>query len=152
MARTSQHRPHTSDCTFCPTHIFPSIESNPFITDQTMDGTSVVSIITTTAASRTPLSEPILTRLDIFDFDNTLFKSPVPNPQLWDSHFLGLLMGYGRVGKGWYHDLRTLELGEQVESSGWAGWWNEEVVSTIFELIYILGNVSKVYHAAAHWD
>ncbi|KAJ2717121.1 hypothetical protein H4R19_000206 [Coemansia spiralis] len=44
-------------------------------------------------------------RLAIFDFDNTLFKSPLPNPRLWDSKLVGMLMS---TDLGWFHDRRTL--------------------------------------------
>ncbi|KAJ1978462.1 hypothetical protein H4R34_003194 [Dimargaris verticillata] len=46
-----------------------------------------------------------LTTINIFDFDNTLYASPVPNPRLWDKKLLGTLLG---TDIGWYHDARTL--------------------------------------------
>ncbi|KAJ1944951.1 hypothetical protein EC988_005864, partial [Linderina pennispora] len=46
-----------------------------------------------------------ITRLAIIDFDNTLFKSPLPNPELWDSSLIGMLMS---TDLGWFHDARTL--------------------------------------------
>ncbi|KAJ2157092.1 hypothetical protein GGF46_004744 [Coemansia sp. RSA 552] len=44
-------------------------------------------------------------RLAIFDFDNTLFKSPGPNPRLWDQQLIGMLRS---TDLGWFHDARTL--------------------------------------------
>ncbi|KAJ2358998.1 hypothetical protein GGF43_000433 [Coemansia sp. RSA 2618] len=44
-------------------------------------------------------------RLAIFDFDNTLFKSPQPNPRLWDSQLNGMLKS---TDLGWFQDARTL--------------------------------------------
>ncbi|RKP09311.1 hypothetical protein THASP1DRAFT_28892 [Thamnocephalis sphaerospora] len=41
----------------------------------------------------------------IFDFDNTLFKSPLPNPRLWHHSLAGRLMS---PEVGWFHDVRTL--------------------------------------------
>ncbi|KAJ1651029.1 hypothetical protein IWQ61_008309 [Dispira simplex] len=45
------------------------------------------------------------TSLRVFDFDNTLYKSPVPNPWLWDAKLIGKLLS---TDIGWYHDRRTL--------------------------------------------
>ncbi|KAJ2803202.1 hypothetical protein H4R20_002987, partial [Coemansia guatemalensis] len=44
-------------------------------------------------------------RLSIFDFDNTLFKSPLPNPRLWDQKLIGMLKS---TDLGWFQDARTL--------------------------------------------
>ncbi|KAJ2835992.1 hypothetical protein FBU31_001483 [Coemansia sp. 'formosensis'] len=44
-------------------------------------------------------------RLSIFDFDNTLFKSPLANPRLWDQRLIGMLQS---TDLGWYQDSRTL--------------------------------------------
>lgn len=48
--------------------------------------------------------EPVQ-RLAIFDFDNTLFKSPCPNPRLWDQKMIGMLKS---TDLGWFQDARTL--------------------------------------------
>ncbi|KAJ2742923.1 hypothetical protein GGI20_004124 [Coemansia sp. BCRC 34301] len=45
------------------------------------------------------------TRLSIFDFDNTLFKSPRANPRLWDQQLIGMLLS---TDLGWFQDARTL--------------------------------------------
>ncbi|KAJ1662150.1 hypothetical protein GGF38_003387, partial [Coemansia sp. RSA 25] len=45
------------------------------------------------------------TRLSIFDFDNTLFKSPQANPKLWDQKLIGMLLS---TDLGWFQDSRTL--------------------------------------------
>ncbi|KAJ2486031.1 hypothetical protein IWW37_005750 [Coemansia sp. RSA 2050] len=45
------------------------------------------------------------TRLSIFDFDNTLFKSPRANPRLWDQRLIGMLQS---PNLGWFQDSRTL--------------------------------------------
>ncbi|KAJ2886462.1 hypothetical protein IWW38_005227, partial [Coemansia aciculifera] len=45
------------------------------------------------------------TRLAIFDFDNTLFKSPCANPRLWDNKLIGMLLS---TDLGWFQDSRTL--------------------------------------------
>ncbi|KAG9285334.1 hypothetical protein G9A89_010809 [Geosiphon pyriformis] len=72
-------------------------------------------------------------RLNIFDFDGTLFLSPLPNPYLWDSRFIGRLMNKGLIGRGWFQEGRTLEFGKSAEMTGWDGWWNEEVVDQVIE-------------------
>ncbi|KAJ2372134.1 hypothetical protein GGI05_007688, partial [Coemansia sp. RSA 2603] len=46
-----------------------------------------------------------ITRLSIIDFDNTLFKSPLPNPDLWDQSLIGMLKS---TDLGWFQDARTL--------------------------------------------
>ncbi|KAJ1723132.1 hypothetical protein LPJ53_002496 [Coemansia erecta] len=46
-----------------------------------------------------------ITRLSIIDFDNTLFKSPLPNPDLWDQSLTGMLKS---TDLGWFQDARTL--------------------------------------------
>ncbi|OLY83355.1 hypothetical protein AYI68_g2509 [Smittium mucronatum] len=46
-----------------------------------------------------------ITRLSIIDFDNTLFCSPLPNSDIWDSRTIGLLKG----DLGWFLDSRTLQ-------------------------------------------
>ena len=47
--------------------------------------------------------------LRIFDFDNTLYKSPVPNPKLWDNRTLGKIEAETKTyGWGWWQDPITL--------------------------------------------
>ncbi|KAG0368138.1 hypothetical protein BC939DRAFT_460319 [Gamsiella multidivaricata] len=69
----------------------------------------------------------------VFDFDQTLFQSPLPNPALWDPSFLGILTSWNYCGTGWWHNPGTLDLGPEVEKSCWKGWWNEEVVKEVQE-------------------
>ncbi|KAJ1970975.1 hypothetical protein H4R35_005546 [Dimargaris xerosporica] len=57
------------------------------------------------AAPESPDPFSHLTTINVFDFDNTLYASPVPNPRLWDKKLLGTLLG---TDVGWYHDARTL--------------------------------------------
>ncbi|TPX40585.1 hypothetical protein SeMB42_g05935 [Synchytrium endobioticum] len=45
-----------------------------------------------------------MTNLKIFDFDSTLFRSPLPNPNLWSPELAGLLIS----DLGWFTDPRTL--------------------------------------------
>lgn len=71
--------------------------------------------------------------LHVYDFDNTLFSSPLPNPQLWHPQTIGLLQSYEVFAHGgWWHNANILastgEGAEKEEPRGWKGWWNEVVV------------------------
>ena len=71
--------------------------------------------------------------LHVYDFDNTLFSSPLPNPQLWHPQTIGLLQSYEVFAHGgWWHNADILastgEGAEKEEPRGWKGWWNEVVV------------------------
>lgn len=50
------------------------------------------------------------TVIKIFDFDGTIFNSPIPNRELWDKKMFGKLMSETRQGGyGWFQNPRTLE-------------------------------------------
>ena len=71
--------------------------------------------------------------IHVYDFDNTLFQSPLPNPQLWNSSTVGFLQSYECfVHGGWWHDPSILSsTGEGIEKEeprGWKDWWNDEIV------------------------
>ncbi|KAE9984806.1 hypothetical protein EG328_008207 [Venturia inaequalis] len=70
--------------------------------------------------------------IHIYDFDNTLFASPLPNTHIWDQSSKGTLMSENTlVNGGWFHDNRILgatgEGIEKEEPKAWEGWWNEHV-------------------------
>jgi hypothetical protein len=70
--------------------------------------------------------------IHIYDFDNTLFASPLPNRDLWDQSTIQTLMAEkALVNGGWFHDANILgstgEGQEKEEPRAWAGWWNEKV-------------------------
>ncbi|KAJ9655645.1 hypothetical protein H2198_005543 [Neophaeococcomyces mojaviensis] len=72
--------------------------------------------------------------IHVYDFDNTLFSSPLPNPQLWHSTTIGLLQAYEVFAHGgWWHNPDILaSTGDGLEAEeprAWKGWWNEVVVS-----------------------
>ncbi|KAF9126274.1 hypothetical protein BGW39_006746 [Mortierella sp. 14UC] len=69
----------------------------------------------------------------VFDFDQTLFQSPLPNPALWDPSFIGMLTSWAYCGTGWWHNPGTLEMGPDIEASLWDGWWNEAIVEKVRE-------------------
>lgn len=74
--------------------------------------------------------------IHVYDFDNTLFLSPLPNPKLWNPQTLGQLqMMEIFTNGGWWHDSRLLAAtGEGVEKEevrAWEGSWNENIVSLV---------------------
>ena len=74
--------------------------------------------------------------IHVYDFDNTLFSSPLPNPQLWNGPTIGFLQGYESFSNGgWWHDPNLLaatgEGMEIEETRAWDGWWNEDIVKLV---------------------
>ena len=74
--------------------------------------------------------------IHVYDFDNTLFSSPLPNPQIWNGQTIGWLQSYDCFANGgWWHDPNLLaatgEGIEKEESEGWKGWWNEHIVQLV---------------------
>ncbi|KAL9040747.1 MAG: hypothetical protein Q9180_001724 [Flavoplaca navasiana] len=74
--------------------------------------------------------------LHVYDFDNTLFMSPLPNPKLWTSQTTGSLQTQECfVNGGWWHDPHILEATGQgidkEEPRAWDGWWNEQIVDLV---------------------
>ncbi|KAL2268121.1 hypothetical protein VTJ83DRAFT_2967 [Remersonia thermophila] len=74
--------------------------------------------------------------IHVYDFDNTLFKTPLPNPKLWNNTTIGTLSNPDAfVNGGWWHDSRILAAtGEGLakeEPRAWEGWWNEKIVELI---------------------
>ncbi|CAK7222344.1 hypothetical protein SBRCBS47491_004834 [Sporothrix bragantina] len=82
-----------------------------------------------------PLAEAIRS-IYIYDFDNTLFKTPLPNSKLWNAATMGCLSNYDAFSTGgWWHDVRILAATgagqEKEEPRAWEGWWNEQVVELV---------------------
>lgn len=74
--------------------------------------------------------------LHVYDFDNTLFNSPLPNNKLWNGPTIGFLQGQDTILKGgWWHDSRILAATgdglQKEEPRAWEGWWNETIVGLI---------------------
>ncbi|KAL7268683.1 hypothetical protein RUND412_008681 [Rhizina undulata] len=74
--------------------------------------------------------------IHVYDFDNTLFMTPLPNSKIWSSVTLGLLHNISQLANGgWWHDPRILAAtgdGADVEEPrAWKGWWNEQIVSLV---------------------
>jgi hypothetical protein len=65
-----------------------------------------------------------------------VFKTPLPNPKLWNGPTIGTLSNPDAfVNGGWWHDSRILAAtGEGLakeEPRAWNGWWNEKIVELI---------------------
>ncbi|KAF3479968.1 uncharacterized protein GIQ15_06944 [Arthroderma uncinatum] len=81
-------------------------------------------------------SIPDIKAIHVYDFDNTLFLSPLPNPQLWNGPTIGFLQSYECFAKGgWWHDSNILGStgdGLEVEEArAWVGWWNEQIAQLV---------------------
>ncbi|KAL4908093.1 hypothetical protein BDW74DRAFT_115574 [Aspergillus multicolor] len=79
---------------------------------------------------------PQVKAIHIYDFDNTLFLSPLPNPQLWNGPSIGFLQAYESFANGgWWHDPNLLSATgdglEKEEPRAWKGWWNERIVQLV---------------------
>ncbi|CAN6621736.1 hypothetical protein TRVA0_008S02696 [Trichomonascus vanleenenianus] len=81
-----------------------------------------------------PVVDPAsIKAVHIYDFDNTLFKTPLPNPDLWSTSAISILESLHGLHKGgWWSDPRFLRgTGDGYETErarAWDGWWNDEVV------------------------
>ncbi|KAJ5886607.1 uncharacterized protein N7473_009281 [Penicillium subrubescens] len=74
--------------------------------------------------------------IHVYDFDNTLFLSPLPNPQLWNGSTIGFLQAYESFANGgWWHDPNILSAtgkGIEIEEPrAWNGWWNEQILRLV---------------------
>ncbi|KAI0538587.1 hypothetical protein GGR58DRAFT_501096 [Xylaria digitata] len=86
-------------------------------------------------SAQLPAPDKIST-IHVYDFDNTLFQTPLPNPRLWNSTTLGRLGSPDIfVNGGWWHDSRILAATgdgvEREEPRAWKGWWNEKIVELV---------------------
>ncbi|CAG8494254.1 15702_t:CDS:1 [Racocetra fulgida] len=78
-------------------------------------------------------SKNLITRINIFDFDGTLFASPQPNRELWMDPLFGYLKNDSMFYKGWYQHKGSLSFDESVRRRRWKGWWNDEIVNLVRE-------------------
>lgn len=66
----------------------------------------------------------------------TVFKTPLPNPSLWNGPTIGMLSSQDVfVNGGWWHDSRILAAtgdgAEKEEKRAWEGWWSEKIVELV---------------------
>jgi hypothetical protein len=78
----------------------------------------------------------VIHSLHVYDFDNTLFKTALPNPALWNQPATGMLTSPDAiVNGGWWHDPRFLAAtGKGVEHEikrAYKGFWNERIVELV---------------------
>ncbi|KAI8643183.1 hypothetical protein BD408DRAFT_442882 [Parasitella parasitica] len=78
------------------------------------------------------LPERCVTALDIFDFDSTLFLSPLLSPNIWHSSFVNSITTENLLGPGWWRDIRSLQL-HLDKDNPWGRYWNEDVVAQVKE-------------------
>ncbi|KAH3669019.1 hypothetical protein WICMUC_005118 [Wickerhamomyces mucosus] len=74
-----------------------------------------------------------ITKLHIYDFDNTIFRSPSPNPDLLHEKTLEMLVAANKFSCGgwWANPLILKNVGEgwNIEKQrNWQGFWNEDVL------------------------
>lgn len=74
-----------------------------------------------------------ITSLDIFDFDSTLFLSPLLSPNIWHSSFVNSITTENLLGPGWWRDIRSLQLylDEDKSKTPWHRYWNEDIVAQV---------------------
>lgn len=65
-----------------------------------------------------------------------MFKTPLPNPKLWNGPTIGTLANPDVFSNGgWWHDSRILGATGQglvkEEPRAWEGWWNEKIVELV---------------------
>ncbi|KAL6056658.1 Protein-lysine N-methyltransferase efm5 [Balamuthia mandrillaris] len=71
------------------------------------------------------------TAVNVFDFDGTLFRSPMPSSKLWNSHLVTKLrMQPSDLGFGWFQEVITLSP-PFVPSEPSIDWWNEELLPVV---------------------
>jgi hypothetical protein len=81
-----------------------------------------------------PVSE--VKAIHVYDFDNTLFASPLPNKAIWNGPSISQLASpEAFCNGGWWHDSSILaatgEGADKEEARGWEGWWNEQIVALV---------------------
>ncbi|KAI0438658.1 hypothetical protein F4803DRAFT_85246 [Xylaria telfairii] len=86
-------------------------------------------------STQLPSADKVST-IHVYDFDNTLFQTPLPNPRLWNNVTLSRLGSPDIfVNGGWWHDSRILAATgdgvEREEPRAWSGWWNEKIVELV---------------------
>ncbi|KAF9910047.1 hypothetical protein EC991_007378 [Linnemannia zychae] len=114
-------------------------EDTPISRNTDKDDDKGFSLLTHTAViySHERLLDPKETSqlhtVHVFDFDQTLFRSPAPDAALWDPYFLSKIIAWDECGPGWWLTRGSLELGAAAEASGWEGYWNEDLVPVVKE-------------------
>ncbi|KAA8908110.1 hypothetical protein FN846DRAFT_777559 [Sphaerosporella brunnea] len=109
---------------------FPATNRSREYTPETLQTWNVIP-------NQTALPEREAVRaIHIYDFDNTLFLTPLPNGKIWHAPTLGNLHSpIWLANGGWWHDSRILAATgaglEEEERRAWEGWWNEHIVQLV---------------------
>ncbi|KAK8254659.1 hypothetical protein HDK77DRAFT_478309 [Phyllosticta capitalensis] len=75
--------------------------------------------------------------IHLYDWDNTLFATPLPSDRLWNPSSIGLLQSQDAFAYegGWWHNPKILaatgEGMEKEEPRAWEGCWDEDVVELV---------------------
>ena len=82
------------------------------------------------------VSKEGITSIHIYDFDNTLFVTPVANHELFTGKALDILQNPTAIyNGGWWQDPRFLMATgngwEAERQTAWEGWWNEDIVDLV---------------------
>ncbi|TPX60327.1 hypothetical protein PhCBS80983_g01852 [Powellomyces hirtus] len=96
------------------------------ITANTSEPITKVSVGETASTPTVPPRQ--ITRLEVFDFDSTLFRSPLPNKELWSDQLAGALIS----DCGWFQEPRTL-LPPYISECPDESWWHEKTISNVLE-------------------
>ncbi|ORY36296.1 hypothetical protein BCR33DRAFT_479951 [Rhizoclosmatium globosum] len=70
------------------------------------------------------------TRLAVFDFDSTLFRSPLPNPNIWSNELRGSVIS----DCAWFLEPRTLSPPYIPDTPDFS-WWDARVVQSVLDLL-----------------
>lgn len=84
----------------------------------------------------TDLGPPLCSRASHLTRVAVVFKTPLPNPALWNGPSIGTLSSPDALTNGgWWHDSRILASTgaglEKEEARAYEGWWNEKVVDLV---------------------
>ena len=131
--RGSRHSPHLTIARPYSSMMYRASGQPPPVRDFAPENLKAWNIISNYPAL--PEREAIRA-IHVYDFDNTLFLSPLPNTKVWHSPTLNNLQSPNWLANGgWWHDPRVLAAtgdGLEVEEKrAWEGWWNEHIVALV---------------------
>lgn len=73
-----------------------------------------------------------ITEIHVYDFDNTLFRSPLPNPALFTYKAIGALSdGTTMLDLGWWQDPVPFDKIAETSADGsrhWNSYWNDDIL------------------------
>ncbi|KAI8928263.1 hypothetical protein BC831DRAFT_500251 [Entophlyctis helioformis] len=96
-------------------------------------------LLSASSLSLTGTQPRYVTRLEVFDFDSTLFRSPLPNPDLWTNPLRGRLIS----DCAWFSEARTLHPPYIPPVPG-PQWWHAETTSKVFAALERPDTVTRI--------